>query len=365
MRILLVIDHLGIGGAQRQMVNLANELVDQPNCSVYLFFYHSSYMHFLSKLDRRINICAYQKKSKLDFFVVYKLVEIVKKEGIDVVLSYLKTPSIYNEIAGIFHSAKVIVSERSTYKNPNLINLGTRVRNQLHRLAHLVICNSQYHANLIKFHAPFLRRKVQVVYNYVDKDFFEAYSLRAFDVQNSFLCVGAINSNKNPLLLIRALHLLKTEYNIEASVSWAGEIRDQLSDKKYKQECDQLISAYGLESNWTWLGKVDNVSKLHLNYSFLILPSFYEGLPNAICEGMASGLICLASNVCENPLLLKPLDSKFLFSPFDPNELAGLMFEVLNFEAKELESLSRKLHKRALNLFTRNTITQSHLQLTQ
>ena len=55
----------------------------------------------------------------------------------------------------------------------------------------------------------------------------------------------------------------------------------------------------------------------------VVFPSYREGLPVALMEAMAAGLLCVASRIRGNVDLLA--DSRYLFDPTDEETLCRLM----------------------------------------
>ena len=58
--------------------------------------------------------------------------------------------------------------------------------------------------------------------------------------------------------------------------------------------------------------------KLLKEHHALIHPTLHEGLPNVICEALATGRPVLASDVCDNGLLVSDGERGFLFDPKNP-----------------------------------------------
>ena len=63
--------------------------------------------------------------------------------------------------------------------------------------------------------------------------------------------------------------------------------------------------------------------ELMRRYDALVLPSMWEGVPNVVCEALASGLPVLASDVSDIPLLLQDGVNGFLFAPHKVEGIAG------------------------------------------
>jgi len=51
-----------------------------------------------------------------------------------------------------------------------------------------------------------------------------------------------------------------------------------------------------------------------VEHDAFVHPSFYEGMPNVVCEALAAGLPVLVSDVCDHPLLVEKGVQGFLFS---------------------------------------------------
>jgi glycosyltransferase involved in cell wall biosynthesis len=77
-----------------------------------------------------------------------------------------------------------------------------------------------------------------------------------------------------------------------------------------------------LNEQWDWLGERSDIPDLLQAHTALIHPSFYEGLPNVVCEALACGLPVLASDVCDHPYLVEEGVRGFLFNPHSPDSIA-------------------------------------------
>jgi glycosyltransferase involved in cell wall biosynthesis len=72
-----------------------------------------------------------------------------------------------------------------------------------------------------------------------------------------------------------------------------------------------------------FLGLRDDVTNLLLATDIFVLPSYSEGLSNALMEAMAAGCACIASDVGGNCYLIENGVSGFLFPPGDREALAS------------------------------------------
>ncbi len=112
---------------------------------------------------------------------------------------------------------------------------------------------------------------------------------------------------------------------------WVGRCENITAHgKQYCREIDQLLSSYPeVEKAWHWLGERNDIPALLAAHHALILGSYHEGLPNVVCEALATGRPVLASNVCDNPFLVESSVRGFLFDPSSPELLANAIEQLV------------------------------------
>src|SRR5437868_6404165 len=98
MKLLFVIDNLGTGGAQRQMVNLAVGLIAR-GYRIHIFCYSPGDKLAQPLRDAGVSITWWEKRSRYSFDVIFALYKIIASEHFDAVLSFLTTPNFYALIA--------------------------------------------------------------------------------------------------------------------------------------------------------------------------------------------------------------------------------------------------------------------------
>lgn len=82
----------------------------------------------------------------------------------------------------------------------------------------------------------------------------------------------------------------------------------------------------------------------------LVCPSFSEGMPNVILEGMASGLAIIATDIGATAVLVKKSNG-WLIQPGDKSELQNKMEEVIAMDGKGLDCLKNEAVKLAKEKF--------------
>lgn len=352
MRILLVIDSFGSGGAQRQIINLAIVLkkrghqVEIFNYFPHLDFYRSS----LQEEDIVIHDCV--KKNKFSILPIFALIKLLMKGDFDVALSYLASPNLYLEIAHLFSwKTKIIVSERSSHLGSGSIPL----QKMFHSLATKVVVNSKSHQTWLLRNHPGIKSKLSVIYNGVDLESFQLASpSQKRKNELRFLAIGRIGPEKNILHVAHALFQFHQKYGWCPRVDWVGRLDESDGGKKYIKKVSQFLEENTVvKEKLTFMGPRNDVNLLFKEYDALLHPSLYEGLPNVICESLAVGRPVLASNVCDNGILVEDGKRGFLFNPQDPSSMASAINRFNNVDQVyylEMCQNSRDFAKKSLSL---------------
>ena len=336
MKILLFIDNLGSGGAQRQIVNLAAGLRSREY-SVEVLVYNSKIDFFSSNLkELGIEVHAIDKGRGFSIKVVKELIKLVKKNRYEAIISYLDAPNIYAEIASLFlPSTRLIVSERSSHVHDKVAVIGV-LKRLLHAFADLVVANSYDHSKWLR-KLFWLRNKVTCIYN--------GYPIpnlvpinppeKAQDLK--LIVVARIGREKNCLLLIEAMEKFYRKYGFVPSLSWVGRWDESAEGVQYRKLIEEKLSRNkSVQEKWFWLGEQSNVFELIGEHHAMIHASLYEGLPNVVCESLLSGRPVVASRVCDHPVLIAEGERGGLFDPSSSDELVMEIKKTVRFDEKTI-----------------------------
>jgi glycosyltransferase involved in cell wall biosynthesis len=339
MKILCIIDNLGSAGAERQLVYLGRELKKREN-TVEFFVYHADGFFRPSLDELGITVHQIDKRYTIDPSPLFHLYRLWNR-SYDVALAFLEMPSLYAELANLIkinHRIPLIVSERNTSQGAGSI-LGRSIR-QAHRLATVVVANSNTQATWLSRNFPFIRSRLHVIYNGVDLERFYPNPDRTFMPSSHcrLLGIGRISRQKNVPNLIKALGICTQQHAIDVHVSWIGKVES----KKEMELAIEVLREYQFSDRWTWLGERRDIAELMNRSDALILPSLWEGLPNVVCEAMACGLPVLCSSVSDLSQMIEDGVQGFLLDPNDPQQMAQAIwrFASLNEQQRRAMGLS-------------------------
>lgn len=120
-----------------------------------------------------------------------------------------------------------------------------------------------------------------------------------------------------------------------------------------------LVTAF--QDKVSFLGLV-NVPELLSRTNIFTLPSYSEGLSNALMEAMASGCACIASDVGGNSYLIQNGVSGLLFPAGDRAALQAHVRRLLNDPAKR-QALGKAARRRIEDMFSWDIVGKRYQQL--
>jgi glycosyltransferase involved in cell wall biosynthesis len=121
-----------------------------------------------------------------------------------------------------------------------------------------------------------------------------------------------------------------------------------------------LVAAHNLEVTFTGLSH--DIPAVLANSDIFVMPSYSEGLSNALMEAMASGCACIASEVGGNAFLLQNGISGLLFDAGDREALVSHIRRLVEDPSKR-KSLGFAAQERIQNLFSWEKLGQEYTQL--
>ena len=369
MKIILFIDSLAGGGAQRQLVNLAIGLTDR-NHTVKVISYFNIDDHLERLNDAGISHHCLKKQGRWDIAPVFKLHEQVRIIKPQVVIAFLRTPSFYAELVKIISPrTPLIVSERIGVEK-NGLSMRDYVAATGHLAATHLTANSHDYLDRVTTKVPFLARKSTVIYNGVDSEFTmigtkrvstidkQATEQKRAETANNLstkacirFCVVAARTTpqKGLIPLVKAVQLLADSETYPFTIDWIGPVQ---SNAPEVVEANNRLATSSMNACWRWVGPVRDIKSVYDNYDALILPSLFEGVANSMCEAMSCALPVIATDIADNRLILENGKTGFLCKPNDPEELASAMREFLQLSLNERADMAKSSFHRAEKLFS-------------
>lgn len=294
---------LGSGGAEKVISLLIKELKNDYNVSLVLFY---NVIHF--PIPEEVDVVILSKKSVdrpyflrfYDFITfLIKYYRFIKKENIDIAISFLAFPNLLNGIIAILNKkVKTIISERGFPSDNTTNKLSLYISKVFYPIFYNrcdALFSNSTHINKDLEDNFGIKIPMEVIYNPIEIPLqtITPNALNNNDRSLSVITAGTINKRKNHVMILRALKELKN--NVSLTILGGGELYDYLASEIIRLNLVEQVKLGG---------KVKNVNDFFLNSNCFVLSSFTEGFPNALLEAMAIGLPCVSTNCLSGPLEL-------------------------------------------------------------
>ncbi len=328
MKVACLIDSLASGGAERQMTELAVGLRGRGH-DVAVCHYHAentSNSFYESQLvENGVRVERIHTTGRLDR--LRKVRSWLNRYQPDVLQSYLPGANALAILTGLARRRwKVVVSERIDPDYRGRGNLREKTIAGLYRGADWIVTNSHSSREGLVSFVPAYRRKTSVIWNCVDLERFGQLRPETEGGVFRFLCVASMGTRKNSQRLVEALALVKKRTGMPVKLRWVGRFNGQLEDHRMNMtRTRELVSRLGLEDDFEFAGEVTGVEAEYRNAEALVLVSTREGLPNVVCEGMASGLPIVAGAVADLFRIVREGENGFLCDPWSAGDIARAM----------------------------------------
>jgi glycosyltransferase involved in cell wall biosynthesis len=121
-----------------------------------------------------------------------------------------------------------------------------------------------------------------------------------------------------------------------------------------------LVEKYS--NDVTFTGLRDDIADILNKTDIFVLPSYSEGLSNALMEAMASSCACIATEVGGNRYLVENGVSGFLFPPGDREMLKAHIKRLIEDDTKR-QSMGESARKRIESMFDWSVVEQKYAKL--
>lgn len=350
LRILFVISNLEYGGAQRQVLLLANRLhaqgIESHVCCL------SDYVPLSADLEdapRRLHVV--KKRSKFDLSVVSRLADLLRQLDVNVVHSFLLDAEIASRLAcRRMKQVAVIGSERNTdYRRKWHQTLALRLTQ---RRLDGVIANSNAGVRFQKRTLGIPDQKLFVVHNGVDVTRFapgkSSKVRKELGIESDTGVVGMFASfkrQKNHLMLFRAAKRILESHPNTKFFCVGKELHGGLqASGQYMAQMKEAMGSMGLSDAVRLLGNRDDVADVYRACDVTVLTSRREGTPNVLLESMACGVPVVATDVADNALIVPHDRAGYVVELDDDESMAHHVSGLLGDDVKR-EQMGREARR--------------------
>ena len=374
LRVIMAIDHLEPGGAQRQFALLAKSL-RRIGYDVEAVVFRPDY--FFGDALQNVGIPIVFMKSRNRLHLWFLMRREIQRWSADIVIGFLPWSNLMVELAGLpRRKFAIIVSERG-------LDVTRSIKRRLayhgHRLADVIVSNSHTQEKIVSGVVMRWKVRSQVIVNGVDTQHFRpAGNMQRRERDNLRLFVLArLSPEKNVIRFIDAVSEVRARYpqiglevdwygkssgnGADDDVAWALSHRNKLT--AYYHDILSAIARHNLQGCFRISGPTKEVRELYQQADVVCMPSLYEGCSNVIAEAMARGIPVLASRVGDNMRLVQEDRNGFLFDPMSVDEMARAIVRFSDLTPSERIRFGREGRKMAEEMLSVEVFTERYTKL--
>jgi len=264
------------GGATKILIRVINYLLTE-NIEIYLFSNNASYKDFINSKKLTIKGSNIKNKSRLYFNLITTinlLKFLIKNNQKNIIFSFQShLPAIF--LAKLFKKKIIIRNSEeifgaTKYADKKVHAFITLVLKAVfYNLADVIVAISKKSKKSLE-KILLNKKKVKLIYNpYLKNN--NKFKPKNKSFFFNILCIGRLTKQKNFLLVIKAINELIQQYpHIKLTIIGSGPLKKDLVRVANK--------------NIKFLNWVNSIKKYFLRSDLFILPSYYEGLPNALID---------------------------------------------------------------------------------
>ena len=352
MKILYLITGLGLGGAEKVVADLADQMIALGH-DVKIAYLTGSVL--VKPISSDVELIALHLNSAKDFIPASKKYrKLVKSFCPDVIHAHMVHANIFARLNRVLCPVpKLICTAHSS-------NEGGKVRMIVYRATNL-LSNINTHVSQAATKAmiskgAFTKNDLITVYNGIDLSKFRSNSkdVKLNKDPLTIIAVGSFSDPKDYPNLINAFAIFKknNNSNIKLNIVGDGELRPQI---------EAQINELKLDKDITLLGRRSDISKLLNAADIFVLSSKYEGLPTVVIEAMACECYVVATDCGGSSEILG--DTGKLVPIQDSQALANALETAINLDVGYRLQNNKKARKRVEQLFSLESSVQKWLDL--
>ena len=367
-RVILFIRSLGVGGAQRQLVNLALALHRRGIPTEVLTFYSGGSLR--SELVKAgIPASDLGKRGRWDVLpFLYRLFRHLRPRRPAVLYSFLPVANVLAvSMARLVPGTRVVWGVRASNMDlaryDALSRLAFRAECRLSRRADLIIANSSAGKDHHVQHG-FPEERVVVVPNGIDVDRFARTDAgrRAvrteWGVADDAIVIGLV-ARLDPMKDLPSF--LEAAARLSASHPTARFACVGDGPAQAAADLRALADRLGLGGNVIWAGARHDMANVYSALDVLVSASYGEGFSNAIAEAMACEVPCVVTDVGDSAWIVG--DTGQVAPSRDSEALMQAMARLAARSSAERAAIGRRARARVASLFSVEMLADRTLAL--
>lgn len=344
IRILMIIGlyYPVIGGAERECQKHA-ELFNKMGLKVMVL---TQYMKGMPEYEIINGVSVYRTIKPTKPWAITYLLSVLKfmiqkRNEYDVVqcygIFYHTTASVIMKYA---YKKKVVHRLECAGENGDLgrikkIKYGFLIKISWKKVDKIIAISKEIYSDLVNCGVN--KKKIIYIPNSVDTEYYTPFISKTWGFPINVLFVGRLSEQKGANILLHAMKQVVGKGFNDLSLTIAG-------DGPLREELEEMVNDLAITKYVRFVGSINDVIHYYHDSHILVIPSYWEGLPLVLLEGMACGLAIVASNLGGNREGIEDGINGLLFAPGKEKELSSkIIYFLENPEtAKEMGRISRE-----------------------
>jgi glycosyltransferase involved in cell wall biosynthesis len=351
MKLVFIIDSLGVGGKERRCIQLIKGLESLVQEKIHLILF-DDIIGYSGVETLNVSIHKLNRKTPKEIGVAFRLYRCIKRIKPDIVLSWSLMGSFWLNLLSLFMRFIYISAYVANVNKPIFFSIGNIARLFSFRFSKYIIGNSK--VGLKTYGVP--PKKSVLIYNGFDAErinnLSSIESVRDnLDITTRFLLVmGArVSYGKDYQTYIDAAKLILKERD---DVTFLA-----VGDGPLLNYYESQLSIY--ESKFIrFIGHRENIEEIVNASDICILCSESEGISNFVLESMALGKPVIASNAGGMPEIVNDCVTGFLVEKKNKLQLKTKVIELLNDDVKRIRFGENSLKSVSANFTLNNMCNQ-------
>ncbi len=360
-RILYLINSLGAGGTERQLIYLLSQLDRHRHEPIVVTLYNDRLIsyHYGAEL-KALNIPIYSLNHTSGISgrakAILRYIYFIWRFRPHIVQGCLHYANLIARVSRPFcPQHKLITSARAAYLSGEI-----RSEAYTHWLDTCLIVNSSHIRDQVLQNTRRPAHKIEVIFNGLPlENFAENHQpdLRQQLFPEATCVIGVIGriaAQKDHLTLVEALHLCRDAWPKKLAVFFLGD----MAEPEIYQQIIQRIEAYDLQNIIHIFEKTADVAPYYHASDFTVLPSLYEGFPNVVLESFATGKPVMLSDEANRSGIVEDGVTGWQFPVGDAPALASGLQNAWNRPQTSIQSMGQQASLTAQQYSIESMVTQ-------
>jgi glycosyltransferase involved in cell wall biosynthesis len=324
MRVAMLSESTGLGGAEVMLIQLSSELKSRGH-HVTLICPERSDRWLIGEAERRgVPVVMLQASWSFDPRGPLNIAKALRMHRIEILHAHMFASAVLGSAAAAFVHIPTVITLHTGAEQTGTLRRRLALQIALRLSAATTVVSDKMRTDLIEALGAVARRSITIpngvpIQNGVRDSVRAELAVGPHEVV--VLAVGSCCARKNQALLVDALAMLPRE------IPWRLMIAGREDDGSAAIRTS--VNRHRVEDRVSLVGVREDVANLLAAADIFAMPSTWEGMPLALAEAMMAGLPAIASNVGGMPEMIEHGRSGFIAPELNAASFSNILHALL------------------------------------